>query len=93
MSRWPIVLATASFLVGAASCGISLVAMGEIVWWTYHPDDRFGQDIALCSAYTGFGAAWMVAGRYYWKRRYRGALFANGLGLLILAIMFALLGV
>lgn len=94
VSRWHLVPATASFLIGGASFvfGLFAVAVMTYVLWKHQASETLGGMIAGCSLYLGFGASWMVAGWYYWKRRYRRGLIASGFGVLIPVVLFAILG-
>ena len=88
--QWRIVPAAASFLVGAASFGIGLLGVAVMAYssWPEPTADWLVLITARCSMFLGFGASWMVAGWYYWKRRYGRGLIANGVGVLITAIVF-----
>ena len=87
---WRIVPAAASFLVGAASFGFGLLGVAVMAYssWPEPTTDWLVLITARCSMFLGFGASWMVAGWYYWKRRYGHGLIANGVGVLITAIVF-----
>jgi len=41
---------------------------------------------AATSLYLGFGTAWMLAGRHFWKRRYRRGLITLGIGILAVVV-------
>lgn len=92
--RWHLVPAVASFLIGMSSvvAGLFAVAVMSYVVWTHQAKETLVGMIAGCSLYIGFGGSWMVAGWYYWKRRYRRGLIASGFGVLILVVLFAILG-
>jgi len=94
VTRWRLVTAAASFVIGAASFvfGLFAVAVMTYVLSTHQANGTLGGMIAGCSLYLGFGASWMVAGWYYWKRRYRRWLIAAGFGVLIPVVLFTILG-
>ena len=94
VTRGHIALAVVSFSIGAASfaVGLSCVEVMTRATWAHDANDTLGNMIAGCSLYLGFGASWMVAGRYYWKQRYRRGLVASGFGVLIPVVLFAILG-
>jgi hypothetical protein len=94
VKRWHLVPAAASFLIGVASFvfGLIAVAVMTYVLWTHQANETLGGMIAGCSLFLGFGASWMVAGWYYWKRRYRRGLIASGFGVLIPVVLFAIFG-
>lgn len=93
--RWRIVPAAASFLVGLLSFGIGLAGAGAITFVLLMrlPNEVPRGPIAGCSMYLGFGASWMLAGWWYWTRRYGRGLIANAIGALIVGVLIAILGV
>ncbi|MFN0021217.1 MAG: hypothetical protein ACKVP0_23460 [Pirellulaceae bacterium] len=96
VTRWHVVPAAASFVIGAASFGLGLgvfaVGMNMLVLSTQHANAAIDGMVAGCSLYLGFGAAWMVAGWCYGKRRFCRGLIATGFGVLIPVVLFAILG-
>jgi hypothetical protein len=91
---WRLVPAAASFVIGAASFVFGLFAVGVMTYLlsTHQATEGPPFMIAGCSLYLGFGASWMIAGWYYWKRRYRRGLIASVFGVLIPIVLFATLG-
>lgn len=94
-TRWCVIPAAGSFLLGLVSFafGMFAVAVMTFVVMTQNANETVGGMIAGCVLYLGFGAAWMMAGWLHWCRRYRNALIANGVGILIPVVLFAILGV
>jgi hypothetical protein len=94
-TRWRIIPAAGSFLLGFASFafGIFAVAVMTYVVTTRDADDMLGVMLAGCGVYLGFGACWMMAGWLYWRGRYLIALAANVAGILIPLAVIAILGV
>ncbi len=101
VTRWHIVAAAASFLIGIASFAFGLFAVGAMIYvlWTPQANRLIGDPnemlfgmIAGCSMYLGFGTSWIVAGWYYWNRRYLRGLIATGIGILFPFAVFAILG-
>ena len=95
-TRWRVVPAAASFLVGVVSFGVGVVAVAMMTYalWAHRATTvTLGEMIAACSMYLGFGSLWMLAGWCYWKGRYYRGLVATGIGALIPGVLFAVLGV
>ncbi|MGN6546355.1 MAG: hypothetical protein ACTHK7_14980 [Aureliella sp.] len=94
-TRWRVIPAAASFLIGLASFTLGIAAVGITVNAVVLQSAKqpLGLMIAGCSLYLGFGIAWIVAGRLYWRGRYRAAAIANGVGILFPVVLFAILGV
>lgn len=95
ITRWRLVPASISFFLGLASFmfGVFAVAVMAYVLMTQNANETVGGMIAGCTLYLGFGATWMMAGWCYWRRRYRIAAVANGVGVLFPVILIAILGV
>jgi hypothetical protein len=93
--RWRLIPASISFLLGFASFlfGVFAVVVMAYVLITQNANETVGGMIAGCTLYLGFGVSWMVAGWWYWRRRYRIAAVANGVGVLFPVVLFAILGV
>jgi hypothetical protein len=93
--RWRLIPAAGSFLLGLASFtfGIFAVAVMTYVVATQNANETIAGMLAGCGLYLGFGSAWMAAGWFYWQRRFRDGLIANGIGLLFPAILFAVFGI
>jgi hypothetical protein len=90
LTQWRLVPAAVSFLLGAASFGFGLSGVAFMAYYA-RPEqttDWLVLITARCSLFLGFGAAWMVAGWYFWCRRYGSGLIANGVGVLFAAIVF-----
>lgn len=86
---WHLIPAAGSFIVGLASALLGLflaVALIYVVWKDGVQDATVGRVVG-CALYLGFGSAWVIAGWFYWRGRYRSALIANGIGLLIWVIV------
>ena len=93
-TRWRLFPAAISFLVGLASFafGVFAVAVMTYVLLTENTEETLGGMLVGCFLYLGFGTAWMLAGRLYWRRRYPHALLANAVGVAIPITLFATLG-
>jgi hypothetical protein len=95
LTRWRILPAAVSFLIGLASFafGMFAVAVMTYVVATQGPRETLGGMLAACTCYLGFGAAWVAAGWFYWRCRFRDALLANIVGISIPVVCVAILGV
>lgn len=93
-TRWRVIPASLSFLIGFSSFvfGLFAVAVMGYVLMTQDAAEAIGGMIAGCTLYLWFGVAWMMAGWWYWRRRYRIAAAANVVGVLFPAVLFAILG-
>ena len=93
-TRWRLVPASISFLFGLASYvfGMFAIAVMAYVSIMQNANESLGGMIAGCTLYLGFGVSWMLAGWLYWRRSYRVALMANGFGVLVSVVLFAILG-
>jgi hypothetical protein len=81
-------------LLGAASLAFGLFAIAVMVYIVLTQDaaDILGMMIAGCALYVGVGVFWMLAGWHYWRKRYRKAILATVLGILIPVALFSILG-
>lgn len=94
-TRWRLIPASISFLLGLASFifGVFAVAVMMYVLMTQNAAETLGGMIAGCSLYLGFGVTWMLAGWLYWHRRYGIAAATNAAGILFPVVLFAIFGV
>lgn len=83
-SRLRAIPATGSFLFGFASFAMGVFASGWMLYSIYGPANAtfYPGMLVGCAVYLAFGASWMLAGWFYWLRRYRHGLIANSVGLL-----------
>lgn len=94
-TRWRLIPASISFLLGLASFifGVFAVAVMAYVLMTQNAGEPLSGMIAGCTLYLGFGVTWMLAGWLYWHRYYRIAAAANGVGILFPVVLFAIFSV
>lgn len=93
--RWRVVPAAGSFVLGLVSFGFGILAVAVMTYvlLTQNTQEMIGGMLAGCILYLGFGAAWMIAGRLYWRSRYRKALVANSIGVMFPVVLFAIHGI
>jgi hypothetical protein len=93
--RWRLIPATFFFLLGCLSLLVGLFGVAIILAavFTQRNLEPLGDVLAGCSLYLGVGISWSVAGWFYWSERYRMALAATAMGILIPVVLFSILGV
>ena len=88
-----VALAGVSFLIGATSLLLGAYGLTGIGWLMATEPITSIRDfmVAGCSLFLGLGTAWIIAGWYYWKRRYRCAVIATGVGVLICVVVIGIM--
>lgn len=90
-TRWRIIPAAASIIVGVTYLALGLGAVGILM---HHATTRNiipapAKSIATCISYLVFGAVWTLAGRQYWLGQFRLAVATSIAGTLILVALYA----
>lgn len=90
-TRWRLIPATLFFLLGAGSFAMGMWAVGMMLYLvvTEGVDDFLDMMIAVCVFYLGLGVSWVLAALRFWQQRYRSAIIAIVVGLILLTLIVA----
>lgn len=86
-------LVGASFLIGTLSVLLGVLSCARLGWQiATEPISAIRAFmIGGCAFFLGLGVTWIIAGWFYWTRRYFCAIVANGVGVLICVIVHAVM--
>jgi hypothetical protein len=92
--RWRVIPAALFFTFGALifCFGIFAVSIAAYVIAVLQNYGRLPEMIAGCSLYLGLGASWMIAGWFYLHGKFRNALLATAVGIVIPIVVFLIMG-
>jgi hypothetical protein len=93
-TRWQWFAAGLFISLGSASFAFGLLAVAIMVraFLTRTNIESAHSMIAGCSLYLGVGISWLFAGYFYSTGRYKLALAATAIGILIPTVLFSLFG-
>jgi hypothetical protein len=90
-----LVAAIVTLVLGASLCAVGIVgvfSIADLVSRGVLDDIRVGEIVAVCVLYCGTGAALVSSSLFFWKGRTTVACTLMIIGLLIPAVLFAIMG-